>query len=226
MFPRIRVGPRAQHRILSQFSTLEEINPLQTTLYEWGIVSMRVGFVLRSAEIKPLFFDLFRSNKFFIKISGPYTHTPRVTLEKCARAFLLPPSPPHSRTARRRERDASLGPHLSFFPKKMRTQRHTPISIYPLPETSPTESRFKKKTKAALCSFLLRDALRHHKSPKRLVCVESHHHINERQMIKLSFLLTPETKREKSRGGEKMPLFFPTTKSPQIMYRFFFIHKN
>ena len=59
MFPRIRVGPRAQHRILSQFSTLEEINPLQTTLYEWGIVSMRVGFVLRSAEIKPLFFDLF-----------------------------------------------------------------------------------------------------------------------------------------------------------------------
>ena len=71
MFPRIRVGPRAQHRILSQFSTLEEINPLQTTLYEWGIVSMRVGFVLRSAEIKPLFFDLFRSNKFLI--SGSYT---------------------------------------------------------------------------------------------------------------------------------------------------------
>jgi len=35
-------------------------------LYEWGIVSMRVGFVLRSAEIKPLFFDLFRSNKFIL----------------------------------------------------------------------------------------------------------------------------------------------------------------
>ena len=29
---------------------------------------MRVGFVLRSAEIKPVFFDLFRSNKF-IKIN-------------------------------------------------------------------------------------------------------------------------------------------------------------
>ena len=28
-----------------------------------GIVSMRVGFVLRSAEIKPLYFDLFHSNQ-------------------------------------------------------------------------------------------------------------------------------------------------------------------
>ena len=96
MFPRIRVGPRAQHRILSQFSTLEEINPLQTTLYEWGIVSMRVGFVLRSAEIKPLFFDLFRSNKFLI--SGSYTFV--CLLDPSARAFLLPP--PHLTTAPRR----------------------------------------------------------------------------------------------------------------------------
>ena len=30
---------------------------------ERGIVSMRVGFVLRSAEIKPLYFDLFHSNQ-------------------------------------------------------------------------------------------------------------------------------------------------------------------
>jgi ribonucleoside-diphosphate reductase alpha chain len=30
---RIAVGPRAQHRIPSQFQTLEEINPLQTTLF-------------------------------------------------------------------------------------------------------------------------------------------------------------------------------------------------
>ena len=92
MFPRIRVGPRAQHRILSQFSTLEEINPLQTTLYEWGIVSMRVGFVLRSAEIKPLFFDLFRSNKFLI--SGSYTFV--CLLDPSARLPAAPP--PHHRS--------------------------------------------------------------------------------------------------------------------------------
>jgi hypothetical protein len=33
---------------------LEEINPLQTTLIERGIVSSRVALLLRSAEIKPI----------------------------------------------------------------------------------------------------------------------------------------------------------------------------
>ena len=33
---------------------MEEINPLQTTLIERGIVSSRVALLLRSAEIKPI----------------------------------------------------------------------------------------------------------------------------------------------------------------------------
>jgi len=33
---------------------LEEINPLQTTLIEWGIVSSRVALLLRYAEIEPI----------------------------------------------------------------------------------------------------------------------------------------------------------------------------
>jgi len=33
---------------------LEEINPLQTTFIERGIVSSRVALLLRSAEIKPI----------------------------------------------------------------------------------------------------------------------------------------------------------------------------
>ena len=37
---------------------LVELNPLQTTLSERGTVSTRVAFVLRSAEVQPLFLDL------------------------------------------------------------------------------------------------------------------------------------------------------------------------
>ena len=42
----------------SQYKILERINPLQTTLIEQSIVSSRVALLLRSAEIKLLFFDL------------------------------------------------------------------------------------------------------------------------------------------------------------------------
>ena len=35
------------------------VNPLQTTLFELGIVSGRVALLLRSAEIQPVFVDLY-----------------------------------------------------------------------------------------------------------------------------------------------------------------------
>ena len=47
---------------------------------------MRVGFVLRSAEIKPLFFDLFCSDKHFKQHQ-------RNALLSLERYFLLPPPP-------------------------------------------------------------------------------------------------------------------------------------
>ena len=52
---RIAVGLRAQHRISSQFQTLEEINPLQTTLFRTGYCKHESRLALRSAEIRPLF---------------------------------------------------------------------------------------------------------------------------------------------------------------------------
>jgi hypothetical protein len=39
---RIAVGLRAQHRTPSQFQTLEEINPLQTTLFRTGYPEVRI----------------------------------------------------------------------------------------------------------------------------------------------------------------------------------------
>ena len=42
----------------SQFRQLGVIHPLQTTLLHPGIVSTRVGFVLRSTEIQPALSDV------------------------------------------------------------------------------------------------------------------------------------------------------------------------
>lgn len=44
------------------------VNPLQTTLLELGIVSGRVALLLRSAEIQPVFEDLFEELLFFLPL--------------------------------------------------------------------------------------------------------------------------------------------------------------
>ena len=44
------------------FKYWKRINPLQTTLIERGIVSSRVALLLRSAEIKPLFYRFVLTN--------------------------------------------------------------------------------------------------------------------------------------------------------------------
>ena len=49
---------------------------MQTTLYVWGIVRVRVGFVLRSTEIKPLYFDLFHSNHKHQRCGGFHPSSP------------------------------------------------------------------------------------------------------------------------------------------------------
>jgi hypothetical protein len=46
------------------------VNPLQTTLLELGIVSGRVALLLRSAEIQPVFKDLYN-------MDPPWVHPPQ-----------------------------------------------------------------------------------------------------------------------------------------------------
>ena len=223
MFPRIRVGPRAQHRILSQFSTLEEINPLQTTLYEWGIVSMRVGFVLRSAEIKPLFFDLFRSNKFFHNQRTVHTHTPQVNWEVRARAFLLPP--PHRETRERERLPSQLSHRSTHLPSNSNSNgRRRPEGIRH-PSTPPPRNftfwiSVQEETKA-LCSFLLNNALRH-PSPQNDSCRKPSYQRTNDKWSRLPFFLTLETKREKWRGGGIKCHSF-SRPSPPKMISFLFI---
>jgi hypothetical protein len=52
------------------------VNPLQTTLLELGIVSGRVALLLRSAEIQPVFEDLYNINTH---IGYPSTTTTTTT---------------------------------------------------------------------------------------------------------------------------------------------------
>jgi hypothetical protein len=63
------VAPGTRRTQVHSLSRLEKGNPLKTTNIELGAVSSRVALLLRSAEAKPWFSDLFHSRNTF----SPFT---------------------------------------------------------------------------------------------------------------------------------------------------------
>ena len=80
--PRIAIGPRPQHHTRSQFQTLGEINPLQTTLFRTGYCKHESRLALRSAEIRPLFrrfvkcIELKTLDSFYTSLPPPQPNQP------------------------------------------------------------------------------------------------------------------------------------------------------
>ena len=123
---RIAVGLRAQHRTPSQFQTLEEINPLQTTLFRTGYCKHESRLALRSAEIRPLFrrfvkcIELKTLDSFYTSLTPPHSTD-------------TPVEPPQGRFSASRPQSTSAEPKPSERIESITTAHRTlPSSSHPV----------------------------------------------------------------------------------------------